>query len=136
MNNFIPDFMEILTEEGWVQIDQYNSKNRVLLLNSNYKTGYLKPKVVSKRDFKGGLLEVTTESMKLYLKPSSKILVNDQLIKAKEIRKGDKLNKRYVWNRVERIDSGEWEGRLFSLFFGEDLLLPIKFEFDYCLLSV
>lgn len=136
MNNFIPDFMEILTEEGWVPLNQYNSKNRVLLLNSNYRTGYLKPKVVSKRDFKGSLLELTTESMTLYLKPSSKILVNDTLVKAKDIKKGDKLNKRYVWNKVEKIDAGEWEGRLFSLFFGEDLLMPIKFEFDYCLLSV
>jgi hypothetical protein len=74
--------------------------------------------------------------MKAFMKPSSKVFCNDKIMKAKEIHKGDRLNKRYMWNRIEKIDQGEWEGKLWSFFFGEDLLMPIKFEFDYWLLAV
>jgi hypothetical protein len=133
MNNFIPDFLEVLTAEGWIPLNQYNKECPVLLLNRNYRTGLLKPKAYSITHYKGQLIEFETDSCKVYAKPSSAFLCNDLPTKAKDAKKGDLLNRRYMWHRIEHVERGDWEGNLTSLFFGEDLYLPLKFEFDYWL---
>lgn len=133
MNNFIPEFLEILTQEGWISLDKYNKECPILLLNKDYKTGYAKPKIFSATKYKGELIEFETDSCRVYAKPSSVFLCNDSPVKAKDAKKGDLLNRRYMWHRIEHIERGEWEGNIHSLFFGESLYLPLKFEFDYWL---
>jgi hypothetical protein len=133
MNNFIPEFIEVLTQDGWVSIKDYNPQSTLLLLDSEYKTGYLKPKVYSKMNYNGPLLEIETDTCKVYSKPSGQLLCNNVNTKAKLIKKGDLINRRFMWHRVENITTGEWQGTMYSLFFGESLFLPLKFEFDYWL---
>lgn len=133
MNNFVPDFLEVLTSEGWVELKHYNKTNKILLLNHNYKTGYLKPELVSLYPYKGVLLEVETDSCMVYLKPSSQLLCDDEIKKAKDLKKGDLINKRFMWNKIEKISEGEWQGTLINLFFGMNLLMPTRFENDYWL---
>lgn len=133
MNNFIPEFIEVLTPDGWVSIKDYNPQSTLLVLDNNYKSGYLKPKIYSRMDYLGPLVEIETDSCKMYSKPSSQLVCNNEKLKAKQVKKGDLINRRYMWHRVENIATGEWQGGMHSLFFGESLYLPLKFEFDYWL---
>ena len=133
---FIPDFMGVLTESGWVELKNLNTKGTVLVIGKNFKSGFIKPKQFSSYYYKGTLTEVITDNSRCYLKPSAQILANEVPTKSKDLRKGDLINKYYMWNRIEHIEPVEWEGHLYSLFFGEQLYLPIKFSSDYCLLIV
>lgn len=133
---FIPDFMEVLSDVGWIELSNYNPKGSVLVMNSKFKLGYLKPKEFSNYNYTGTLLEIETDSCRLYLKPSVFILTNDKPCKGKDLHRGDLLNRYNMWSKIDTIVPGEWSGKLFSLFFGEQLYLPVRFEKDYCLLIV
>lgn len=136
MNNFIPDFLEVLTTEGWMELTQYKKRNPIMVLNKNLDHSYIIPKVLSSYDYKGPLLEIETETCTTFLKPSSKILVNGETKSAKDLRKNESLSRYHLGHKIESIQAGQWEGKLLSFFFGEELYLPIKFEKDYCLLVV
>lgn len=136
MNNFIPEFMEVLTTEGWMELKDYKQRNPLFVLNKEFKYTYLIPKVYSKYTYNGPLLEIETESCQTFLKPNSKILIDGTPKKVKDIRKHDLLSRFYLGHRVDKVTEGIWEGNLHSLFFGEELYLPIRFEKDYCLLIV
>lgn len=133
---YVPDFIEVLSDAGWIELKDYNPKGSVLVLDTKFKLGYLKPKQYSDYNYTGVLIEVETDSCTTYFKPSVSVLTNDKPCKAKELKQGDLLNRYNMWSRIDKINQGEWNGRLISLFFGEQLYLPIRFERDYCLLIV
>lgn len=133
---YIPSFMEVLTNDGWLPLNEYNPKGSVLVITPKFKLGYLQPKEYSNYNYKGVLLEIETDSCLTYIKPSTSVLTNDKPCKAKLLKEGDLLNRFNMWSKIDKISSGEWEGKLISLFFGEELYLPIRFENDYCLLVV
>lgn len=133
---FIPDFMEVLTDFGWLELSHYNPKGSVLVIDKSFKTGFIKPREFSNYNYKGSLVEIETDSCMFYIKPSVKVLTNDQPCKAKDLKRGDLLNRYNMWSKIDKVNTGQWEGNLISLFFGEVLYLPIKFNNDYCLLIV
>lgn len=134
--SFIPGFMEVLSDAGWIELSNYNPKGSVLVLNKDFKIGYLIPKSYSNYNYRGTLMEINTESCLIYCKPSVSILVNDAKVKSRDIKKGQLLNRFNMWSKVESIHPGEWEGKLYGLFFGEEVYLPVKYNDDYCLLVV
>lgn len=135
--NFIPEFTEILTSEGWVEIGVCNFKQPILIVRGG-KLLYLKPKVFSSYEYKGDLVQVETESCSIFLKPSTLLMVNEDLKRADLIKKGDRLDKYFLFQEVVKTHTGLWEGKVFSIKFETGLLslLPIKFEKDYSLLAV
>lgn len=134
--SYIPSFMEVLTNQGWLEVSHYNTENTLLVVSYDFKTLLLKPKEFSNYLYKGPLLEIDTDSCRTYIKPSVKVLSNNKICKAKELHKGDKLDRYHMFSKIEHIECGEWEGKLFSIFFGEPVYLPIKFDKDYCLITV
>lgn len=136
MNNFIPDFIEVLTTEGWLELKDYRQRNPVLVLNKELRPSYIIPRVYSKYSYQGPLIEIETETCQIFLKPSSKILVDGLSKKVKELSKKDMLSRYYLGHKIDKLTHGYWDGNVHSLFFGEELYLPIKFEKDYCLLVV
>lgn len=133
---YIPEFMEVLTDSGWLELSHYNPKGSVLVMTNQFKLGYIKPKQYSSYNYNGLLIEIETDSCFTYIKPSVSVLTNDKPCKAKDLKKGDLLNRFNMWSKIDKITPGEWNGKLFSLFFGEELYLPVRFEKDYCLLIV
>lgn len=135
--NFIPEFTEILTSEGWVEIGHCNFKLPILLIREG-KLLYLKPKMFSSYEYLGELIEIETERCCIFLKPSTVLSVNETLKKAERIKKGDLLDKYYLFQEVVKIQKGLWEGKVYSIQFETPLLslLPIKFEQDYSLLAI
>lgn len=135
--NFIPEFTEILTSEGWLEIGHCNFKLPILLIREG-KLLYLKPKIFSSYDYCGELIEIETERCRIFLKPSAILSVNESLKKADLIKKGDLLDKHYLYQEVVKTQKGLWEGKVYSIQFETPLLslLPIKFEHDYFLLAI
>lgn len=135
--NFIPEFTEILTSEGWIEVGHCNFKLPLLLIR-NGKLLYLKPKMFSSYDYKGDLVQIETESCSIFLKPSTTLMVNEKPKRADFIKKGDHLDKYFLHQEVVKTHTGLWEGKVFSIKFETDLLslLPIKFEQDYSLLAI
>lgn len=135
--NFVPEFTEILTSEGWVEIGHCNFKLPLLLIREG-KLLYLKPKMFSSYHYSGDLVEIETERCSIFLKPSTILLVNESTKRADMVRKGDLLDKYYLSQEVVKTHTGLWEGRVFSIQFETTLLslLPIKFEQDYSLLAI
>jgi hypothetical protein len=134
MNEFIPHVMDVLTESGWINLSYYNPESRILVMNKEFKMGYLRPKVYSDYKYKGPLMEIITDSCTLYCKPNVSLLTNDSPCKAKDLRRGNLLNRFNMWSRIERVTMGEWEGNMTALFFGESVYIPVKYDSNYCLL--
>lgn len=134
MNEFIPDVLDVLTESGWINLSHYNPKAGILVMTPDFKMGYLKPKVYSDYNYSGPLVEIITDSCILYCKPSVSLLTNNIPCKAKDLRKGNLLNRFNMWTRIEKVSTGEWEGKMTSLFFGETVYIPVRYDSDYCLL--
>ncbi len=134
MNEFIPEVLDVLTESGWINLSHYNPKAGILVMTPDFKMGYLKPKVYSDYTYSGPLVEIITDSCILYCKPSVSLLTNDIPCKAKDLRKGNLLNRFNMWTRIESVSTGEWRGKMTSLFFGETVYIPVKYDTDYCLL--
>lgn len=135
--NFIPEFTELLTSEGWIEIDKCNFKQPILVIRGK-KVLYLKPKIFSSYVYKGELIEIETERCSIYLKPSTVIIVNEIPTKVDLVRKGDLLDKYFMYQEVVTTKKIVWEGKVYSIKFEDDTLsfLPIKFEQDYSLLAV
>lgn len=134
MNEFIPHVMDVLTESGWINLSYYNPESRILVMNKEFKMGYLRPKVYSDYKYKGPLMEIITDSCTLYCKPNVSLLTNDSPCKAKDLKRGNLLNRFSMWSRIERVTMGEWEGNMTALFFGESVYIPVKYDSNYCLL--
>jgi len=134
MNEFIPHVMDVLTESGWINLSYYNPESRILVMNKEFKMGYLRPKVYSDYKYKGPLMEIITDSCTLYCKPDVSLLANDLPCKAKNLKHGNLLNRFNMWSRIEKVSMGEWEGHMTALFFGESVYIPVKYDSNYCLL--
>lgn len=133
MLNFIPQFKQVLTREGWLDIDGYyeavkKSPIEILVIH-NKRCHYAIPKSFSQNFYQGILIELITDTSRVILKPSNKF---DK--KVKELRIGDRLDNYFMFQTIEKINKVLWEGNQYSLFFGEPVLLPVKFENDYILL--
>lgn len=132
--NFIPEFKQVLTRDGWVEIGDYydgikKSPLEVLVIYKN-KCVYVCPKSFNQSFYQGVLIELITDTSRVILKPSNII----EGKKIKEFRTGDRLSSYFMFQTIEKINRVLWEGNQYSLFFGKNVLLPIKFENDYILL--
>lgn len=134
MNEFIPEVLNVLTDAGWINASSYNPQSSILVMDKDFKLGYLKPKIFSYYNYKGPLVEIITTSGIFYCKPSVSLLTNGEACKAKNIKRGNLLNRFDMWSKVEKVSTGEWEGKMTSFFFGEEVYMPVKFNRDYCLL--
>ena len=135
-NSFVPGFNQVLTAEGWRELSIYNHKTPVLTLDAGMKIQYLVPKVVSKHYYEGRVITLDMGHATAALKPSSNVLTRAGIKKAKDITKEDRLNRYYLSQEVEHVDIYEWEGSMYSLFFGSPLFIPIKLNNDYLLIEV
>lgn len=137
MLSFIPEFIEILSSEGWIEVKQYRLKSRlpILTLDSSNKINYVPIMGTSTYDYKGPLLEIETESCLMYAKPTSWIQSDGELVKAKELRIASKIDRYHLGHEVLKVNIGEWEGKLYRLDFKEDVVIPVKFQNDYYLIG-
>lgn len=130
---FIPGFKQVLSREGWIDIEEYynrlkRSPVQVLVIYKN-RCIYSDPVSFSQTEYKGTLIELITDTSRVILKPSTKL---DK--KVGQLHKGDRIQKVFSFQTVEKTEPVWWEGNHFTLFFGSPVLLPIKFENDYILI--
>jgi hypothetical protein len=146
-NNFITEFTEVLTKnDGWKQISVVGSKEFLLVMDSELKTDWLKPSVLDHYNFNGLLKRIETDSEILFLKPSTEIMISKKRhngntefmysTAGKELHKGDLISRKHMWHMIHSSNNVPWMGKMYRLFFGEDLFLPIRFGNDYSLLVV
>lgn len=133
--NFIPEFTEVLTSEGWVEVSKCNFKVPLLTILDN-QASYKRPKMFSFYEYKGDLMEVETDSCVIYLKPSTILIVNESPKRIDLVKKGDLLDKHFLYQEVISVKKGEWQGKVYSIKFDIPCVMPIKFEKDYSLLTV
>lgn len=131
---FIPGFKQVLTREGWVDIEDYyemikKSPYEVLMIYKGHCL-YSCPKSFSSTYFKGTLIELITDTSRVILKPSTKLVEK----KVSQLVSGDRLDRFFSYQTVSKKEEVEWEGNHLNLFFGDNVLLPIKFENDYILI--
>ena len=134
--NLIPGFKQILTREGWVDLNTYyemlrRSPVQTLIVYKN-KCVYAAPKSFASTYYNGTLIEMTTDSSRVILKPSFKFVGK----KVSVLNKGERLPKYFSYQTIERKDEVMWTGEHFNLFYGEPVQLPIKFENDYILINI
>ena len=77
-NNFITEFTEVLTRDGWKTIGEVKSKETLLVLDTDLGINYLKPSIIDSYDFKGSLRKIETDSETLLLRPSTQILLTSK----------------------------------------------------------
>lgn len=135
-NSSTPSFNQVLTNVGWCELKKYNQKSPVLVFDSKMNHKYLCPRIYSTHYYDGAVINLDTDHSTIALKPSSLILSNGELKKVKEVIRGDKLNRFYLSQTVEFAEPYQWDGYMCSLFFGENLYLPVKMNNDYILLGV
>lgn len=132
----IPGFNQILTREGWVEIqDYYNMLKRSPVQSLIIYKGhciYACPKSFSSTHFHGTLVELLTDTSRIILKPSTKTSTK----KVGQFNKGERIEKYFGYQTVEKREEVLWQGNQLNLFYGEPVLLPLKFENDYILLPV
>lgn len=137
---FLPGFKQVLSREGWVDLETYyellkKSPYEILVIYKGHCV-YSCPKSFSQTTYKGTLMEIITDTSRVIVKPSTKLVVNSKIQKASTLRDGERLNRFFSSQVVDRSEFVNWEGNILSLFFGEDVLLPVKFENDYILIPV
>lgn len=136
-SNYITEFTEVLTRDsGWQTIGEVKNRQHLLIFDDELKLDWLMPVVIDHYWFKGIVKKIETDSEILFLKPSTEVMVKEIATPAKEISKGNLLNRKNQWQIVHSIKNEPWEGNMYRLFFGEDLILPIRFGSDYCLIPV
>lgn len=134
--NLIPGFKQVLTRGGWVEIQEYYERLKrscvdILVIYKGHCI-YASPKSFASSYYNGSLIELTTNTSRVILKPSFKIEDKKMTL----INKGNRLPKFFSYQEVDRTQEVEWDGEQFLLFFGEPVQLPINFENDYILISV
>ena len=136
-SNFITEFTEVFTRDsGWQSIGEIKNRQHLLVFDEELKISWLMPTIIDHYWFKGLVKKIETDSETLFLKPSTEIIVREVATPAKEIKRGDLLTRKNQWQVAHTVTNEGWEGNMYRLFFGEDLVLPIRFGSDYCLLLV
>jgi hypothetical protein len=95
---------------------------------------YSCPKSFSQTSYSGTLIEIITDTSRVIVKPSTKLLVDFKDQKASTLYEGQRLNRFFSFQTVDKKDHVLWTGNILCLFFGEEVLLPVKFENDYILI--
>jgi hypothetical protein len=137
MLNYIPEFIDVLTKDGWKEVQslKISKVGNVLKINEDNKIEFLPIKGISKYAYEGPLLEIYTETCCTYLKPSSFVLCKDGLVKGKDLKKGDYLKRYHEGHKILRLKEVLWKGTLYNLSFNDDYFLPVKFKDDYYLIK-
>ena len=139
MNNFVPEFLSVLTRYGWVPLSSSKDATNVEILTiKNGHKQYVKPKVVSKYPYQGILKRVETDSIhiqsifdnngdtvinnthksEIFLKPASLVISKDKQVSGKSLVKFDSLDKIFMSQQIVNIEDVQGQGNLVSLFFG------------------
>jgi len=134
--NVIPGFKQILTRGGWVDINEYYSMIKrspveTLVLYKG-KCLYVSPKSFASIPYNGTLIKLETDTSHVILKPSFNI--NQK--KVSNLNKGERLPKHFSFQTIEKKEEVTWKGDQYILFYGEPVMLPIKFENDYILVNI
>jgi hypothetical protein len=136
-SNFITEFTEVFTRDsGWQSIGEVKNRQHLLIFDEELKLSWLMPTIIDHYWFKGIIKKIETDSETLFLKPSTEIVVKEKAKVSKDIVKGDLITRKSQWQMVHTVKNEPWEGKMYRLFFGEDLVLPIRFGSDYCFLLV
>lgn len=143
-NHFITEDTEVYThKDGWVYASEVKPTDKVMLMNRILTIDYLKPQLLSNEKFTGILKGIETNSENMTLDPQALLMVksvskkeNAISKKVKEIIKGDLITRYDQWQMVHTIKDVPYDGNVYRLFFGETLLMPIRFGNDYCLFTV
>lgn len=134
----LPGFKQVLSREGWVDLEDYYSMIKrspyEVLIVYNGHCIYSCPKSFSCTYYTGNLIEIITDTSRVIVKPNTNLMVNNNSKKASVVNKGERLNRFFSSQTVDKTELVEWEGNILSLFFGQDVLLPLKFENDYILI--
>lgn len=77
-------------------------------------------------------MELITDTSRVILKPSTKLIDK----KAEDMKVGDRLSGYLTSQTIEKANRVLWKGNQYSLCFGKNVLLPIKFEDDYILIPI
>ena len=131
---FLPGFKQVLSRDGWIDLEDYyeilkNSSQEVLTISKGHCL-FSCPKSFSSTPFNGILVEITTDTSRVILKPSVKLLTKE----VQELREGDQIERFYSFQTVTKSELVMWEGNQYSLYFGSNVFLPVKFENDYILI--
>ena len=73
-----------------------------------------------------------TDTSRIILKPSTKT----QTKKVGQFNTGERIEKFFGYQTIEKREEVLWQGNQLNLFYGEPVLLPLKFENDYILLPI
>lgn len=132
----MPDFLEILTDNGWLELSKFRMTYPIHLCRITPDQKVIKetPYQFSKYFYDGPLLEIETDHCTVYLKPSSYVITDKGSQRAEELTRGDQLVKYHMSHKIEKINHGVWKGNVCSFKFNSDNYLPIKFEKDYILI--
>jgi hypothetical protein len=136
--NFLPSFNQILTSAGWLSVEDYHQLKRPLrmLVIKNGKPFYRLPKAFDQYAYSGQLLEIESDHSEVILKPSTQVMCKGVKTKGKELNKNCQLDRFHLHQLICKITPVLWEGQMHSFFFGEDCLLPVKYDSDYILIPV
>ena len=136
----LPGFKQVLSREGWIDLEDYynllkKGTYEVLVIYKGHCV-YSCPKSFSSTFYSGILTEVITDTSRVILKPSTKLMVESVEKKVSSLSPGERMNRYFSYQVANKREEVKWNGNIFSIFFGESVLLPIKFENDYILIPV
>lgn len=139
--NFLPEFVQVLTRDGWVDLSEWmnlqgKAKATPVCLLYQEKLIYQPPTQYSKIYYSGPLLRLETQNSDVIIKGATTILTQRGHVKGKELEAGDHLRRYHMSQIIEKIERVTWEGPMYHLFFGEDVLLPVKYDSDYTLIPL
>lgn len=131
---FLPGFKQVLSRDGWIDLEEYyeilkHTSQEVLTISKGHCV-FRCPKSFSSTPFNGTLVEITTDTSRVILKPSVELLSKE----VQDIKEGDHIDRFYSFQTVKKSEPITWKGDQYSLYFGSPVFLPVKFENDYILI--
>lgn len=118
----------------WITFSDWNKKQTPIMTFQGERIVYVLPKITTLYPhYNGPLLQIDTGSID-YIKPSSLVKSGGIDVKAKELKLRDSLDTRGSKQIIQKINTIEWEGTMFSLSFKFNSYLPVRFESEYILI--